>query len=137
MRRGKCSELELQGSAWLHEKDLTLTVVNLHVSQVRETEIGRARRCAEVGIGNNAHPLRHSRTPYVCPPGCRDPANEGLEVKGRTLHYAFLPTFGYQVDVDSVVGAIEDGGRKGIGRKAPYYRRVRSRSGKDESTHPI
>jgi alpha-L-arabinofuranosidase len=40
MRRGKCSEWGLQGSAWLHEKDLTLTVVNLHVSQVRETEIG-------------------------------------------------------------------------------------------------
>ena len=89
MRRGKCSEWELQGSAWLHEKDLTLTVVNLHVSQVRETEIGRARRCAEVGIGNNAHPLRNSCTQHVCAPECRDPANEGFEVKGRTLHYPF------------------------------------------------
>jgi alpha-L-arabinofuranosidase len=39
MRRGKCSEWGLQGSAWLHEK-LTLTVVNLHLSQVHETEIG-------------------------------------------------------------------------------------------------
>jgi hypothetical protein len=80
------------GSAWLHEKDLTLTVVNLHVRQVRETEIGVQRRCVEVGIGNNAHPLRHSRTQYVCPPGFPDPANEGFEVKGRTLHYAFPPT---------------------------------------------
>src|ERR1700722_16638861 len=40
MRRGKCREWGLQGTAWLHEKDLTVTVVSLHVSQVRETEIG-------------------------------------------------------------------------------------------------
>jgi alpha-L-arabinofuranosidase len=89
MRRGKCSEWGSKGSAWLHEKDLALTVVNLHVSQDHETEIGVRGAALKPGSATtHAHSDIHAPNTFAH----RDvviPQTKVFEVKGRTLHCVF------------------------------------------------
>lgn len=74
-----------------HEKDLTLTVVNLHVSQACKTEIGvRGARLKSGSATTLTHSDIHAHNTF----DQRDvviPQTKGLEVKGRTLNYAFPP----------------------------------------------
>jgi alpha-N-arabinofuranosidase len=81
----------LKGSASLHDKELTLTVVNPHVSETRETEI--AVRDAGLKSGSatvlthsdiHAHNTFDQRQVVV-------PQTQSLEIKGRTLNYTFPP----------------------------------------------
>lgn len=64
-----------------HEKDLTLTVGNLHVSQACKTEIGvRGARLKSGSATTLTHSDIHAHNTFDHP-----------EVKGRTLNYAFPP----------------------------------------------
>jgi alpha-N-arabinofuranosidase len=81
----------LKGSASLRDKELTLTVVNPHVSEARESEI--ALRGASLNSGSattlthsdiHAHNTFEQRQVVV-------PQTKALELKGRTLNYTFPP----------------------------------------------
>jgi alpha-N-arabinofuranosidase len=81
----------LKGSASLHDKDLILTVVNPHVSQARETEIGVR------GLGlksGSAMTLTHSDIHAHNTFDHRNvvtPQTKMVEIKERTLNFTFPP----------------------------------------------
>jgi alpha-L-arabinofuranosidase len=81
----------LKGSASLREKELTLTVVNPHVSDPREAEIvirGAAIKSGAATVLTNsdihAHNTFDQRNVVV-------PETKTLEITGSTLSYAFPP----------------------------------------------
>ena len=81
----------LKGSASLREKDLTLTVVNPHVSQGRETEIGVRGAALKSG---QATWLTHSDIHAHNTFDHRDvvtPQTKGVDIKERRLNYTFPP----------------------------------------------
>lgn len=81
----------LKGSASLREKNLTLTVVNPHVSQPSEAEIslrGALLKSGSATTLTNSDIHAHNTFAH------RDvvtPQTKGLDIKGRTLTYAFPP----------------------------------------------
>jgi alpha-N-arabinofuranosidase len=81
----------LKGSASLREKDLTLTVVNPHVSQARETEIGVRGASLKSGSATTlTHSDIHARNTF----DHRDvviPQTKGVDIKSQTLNYTFPP----------------------------------------------
>jgi len=91
-RDGKAASFwGLKGSASVHDKDLVLTVVNPHVSEPRETEI--AIRGASIQSGA-ATVLTHSDIRAHNSLDHKDavqPQTKALEIKGRSLTYAFAP----------------------------------------------
>jgi alpha-N-arabinofuranosidase len=81
----------LKGSASLREKELTLTVVNPHVSDLREAEIairGAAIKSGSATVLTNsdihAHNTFDQRNVVV-------PETKTLEITGKTLNHAFPP----------------------------------------------
>lgn len=79
----------LKGSASLRERDLTLTVVNPHVSQSSETEISVRGAGLKSGLATtltsadiHAHNTFEHRDVVV-------PQNKSFDLKGRTLTYTF------------------------------------------------
>jgi alpha-L-arabinofuranosidase len=79
----------LKGSASLREKELTLTVVNPHVSDLREAEIAIRGAAIKSGLATvltnsdiHAHNTFDQRNVVV-------PETKTLEITGRTLNYAF------------------------------------------------
>ena len=81
----------LKGSASLREKELTLTVVNPHVTDSREAEIairGAAIKSGSATVLTNsdihAHNTFDQRNVVV-------PETKTLEITGRTLNYVFPP----------------------------------------------
>ncbi|HXM08378.1 MAG TPA: alpha-L-arabinofuranosidase C-terminal domain-containing protein [Terriglobales bacterium] len=81
----------LKGSASLREKELTLTVVNPHVSDLREAEIAIRGAAIKSGLATvltnsdiHAHNTFDQRNVVV-------PETKTLEITGRTLNYAFPP----------------------------------------------
>lgn len=81
----------LKGSASLRDKELTLTVVNPHVSDSRETEIavrgGALKSGSATTLTNSdihAHNTFEQRQVVI-------PETKLLEIKGRTLTHAFPP----------------------------------------------
>lgn len=81
----------IKGSASLRDKELTLTVVNPHVSSPREAEIvvrGAAFKTGSATVLTNsdihAHNKFDDRQQVV-------PATKNLELRGGTLNYAFPP----------------------------------------------
>ena len=81
----------LKGSASLRDKDLTLTVVNPHVSQARETEIGVRGAALKSGqVTWLSHSDIHAHNTF----DHRDvvtPQTKGLDIKGGKLNYVFPP----------------------------------------------
>jgi alpha-N-arabinofuranosidase len=81
----------LKGSASLRDKDLTLTVVNPHVSQARETEIGVRGAALKSGEATwLSHSDIHAHNTFEH----RDvvtPQTKGLDIKGGKLNYLFPP----------------------------------------------
>ena len=85
----------LKGSASLNDKEkereLVLTVVNPHVSEARETEIGVRGGNLKSGTATTlTHSDIHAHNSFAE----RDvvsPKTSALEIKGRTLIYNFLP----------------------------------------------
>jgi alpha-N-arabinofuranosidase len=81
----------LKGSASLRDKDLTLTVVNPHVSQARETEIGVRGAALKSGEATwLSHSDLHAHNTFEH----RDvvtPQTKGLDIKGGKLNYLFPP----------------------------------------------
>jgi alpha-N-arabinofuranosidase len=81
----------LKGSASVHEKELTLTVVNPHVSDPREAEITVRGSGFKLG---SATTLTHSDIHAHNTFDHRDvvtPQTKTLEIKGRALNYTFPP----------------------------------------------
>lgn len=81
----------LKGSASLHDKDLVLTVVNPHVSEAREAEIGILGASIQSG---SATVLTHSDIRAHNSLDQKDvvlPQTRELAMKGRNLTYAFAP----------------------------------------------
>jgi alpha-N-arabinofuranosidase len=81
----------LKGSASLHDKELTLTVVNPHVSDPRETEIIVRGGTVRAGVATvlthrdiHAHNTFDRRQVVV-------PETKSLEIAGQTLKYTFPP----------------------------------------------
>jgi len=81
----------LKGSASLREKELTLTVVNPHVSDLREAEIAIRGAAVKSGLATvltnsdiHAHNTFDQRNVVV-------PETKTLEITGRTLNHAFPP----------------------------------------------
>jgi alpha-N-arabinofuranosidase len=86
----------LKGSASLHDKQLVLTVVNPHVSEARETEIGirdGAIKTAMVTTLTNSDIRAHNsfeQRDVVTPQSkALEPAT--VEMNGRQLTYVFPP----------------------------------------------
>jgi alpha-L-arabinofuranosidase len=81
----------LKGSASLRDKDLTLTVVNPHVSQGRETEIGVRGAALKSGSATwLSHSDIHAHNTF----DHRDvvtPQTKSLDIKGGKLNYTFPP----------------------------------------------
>jgi alpha-N-arabinofuranosidase len=81
----------LKGSASLSQKNLTLTVVNPHVSQSSEAEIslrGAALKAGSATTLTNSDIHAHNTFEH------RDvvmPQTKRLDIKGRTLTYTFPP----------------------------------------------
>ncbi|PYX47844.1 MAG: alpha-L-arabinofuranosidase, partial [Acidobacteria bacterium] len=81
----------LKGSASLHDKVLTLTVVNPHVSQPRETDIAIRGGALTTGSATTlTHSDIHAHNSFdhrsVVFPYTND-----LDLKGRSLNYTFPP----------------------------------------------
>jgi alpha-N-arabinofuranosidase len=81
----------LKGSASLREKELTLTVVNPHVSDLREAEIAIRGAAVKSGLATvltnsdiHAHNTFDQRNVVV-------PETKTLEITGRTHNHAFPP----------------------------------------------
>jgi len=81
----------LKGSASLRDKELTLTVVNPHVSDSRQAEISVRGGAPKSGFATelthadiHAHNTFEQRQVVV-------PQTKTLEIPGRTLHYTFPP----------------------------------------------
>ncbi len=81
----------LKGSASLHDKDLVLTVVNPHVSETRETEIGIRGGSLRSGSATTlTHSDIHGRNSFAE----RDvisPKTSVVDFKGKALTYSFPP----------------------------------------------
>jgi len=81
----------LKGSASLHEHELVLTVVNPHVSEARETEIGIRGASLKSGTATTlTNPDIHAHNSFAQ----RDlvsPHTKALDFKGKTLAYSFPP----------------------------------------------
>jgi alpha-N-arabinofuranosidase len=81
----------LRGSASLHDKELVLTVVNPHVSEARETEIGiRGGRVASADATTLTHRDIHARNTFA-QSNVVSPQSKSLEVKGQVLVHTFPP----------------------------------------------
>jgi alpha-N-arabinofuranosidase len=81
----------LKGSASLHDKDLVLTVVNPHVTEARETEIGVRGASLKSGVAStltnsdiHAHNTLEQDDVVA-------PQTKTLDFKGRVLTYSFPP----------------------------------------------
>jgi len=81
----------LKGSASLHDKDLVLTVVNPHVTEARETEIGVRGASLKSGVTStltnsdiHAHNTLEQHDVVA-------PQTKTLDFKGRVLTYSFPP----------------------------------------------
>jgi alpha-N-arabinofuranosidase len=81
----------LKGSASLHGKELVLTVVNPHVSEARETEIGIRGGGLKSGFATKlTHSDMHAHNSFAE----RDvvsPKTSAVDFKGKTLTYTFPP----------------------------------------------
>ncbi len=81
----------LKGSASLRDKELVLTVVNPHVSEARETEVGIRGGSLKSGTATTlTHSDIHAHNSFAD----RDlvsPKTRALDFKGRTLIYSFPP----------------------------------------------
>jgi alpha-N-arabinofuranosidase len=81
----------LKGSASLRDKDLALTVVNPHVSEARETEIGIRGGGLKLGFATTlTHADMHVHNSFAE----RDvvsPKTSAVDFKGKTLSYTFPP----------------------------------------------
>jgi alpha-L-arabinofuranosidase len=81
----------LKGSASLHDKELVLTVVNPHVSEARETQIGIRGATLKSGTATTlTHPDIHAHNTF----GQRDlviPQTKALDVQRRDPAYSFPP----------------------------------------------
>jgi alpha-N-arabinofuranosidase len=81
----------LKGSASLHDKELVLTVVNPHVSEARETEIGIRGGGLKSGFATKlTHSDMHAHNSFAE----RDvvsPKTSAVDFKGKTLTYTFPP----------------------------------------------
>src|SRR5713226_8298294 len=91
-RNGKpASFWGLKGSASLRDKELVLTVVNPHVSEARETEVGIRGGSLKSGMATTlTHSDIHAHNSFAE----RDlvsPKTRALDFKGRTLIYSFPP----------------------------------------------
>jgi alpha-N-arabinofuranosidase len=81
----------LNGSASLHDKELVLTVVNPHVTEATETEIGvRAGRISSAVAVTLTHSDIHAHNSFDQSNAVR-PQTKDLEVKGRVLVHTFPP----------------------------------------------
>ena len=81
----------LKGSASLHDKDLTLTVVNPHVSQARETEIGVRGLGLKSGSAMTlTHADIHAHNTFDHR-NVVTPQAKIMEIKERTLNCTFPP----------------------------------------------
>lgn len=79
----------LKGSASLHDKELVLTVVNPHVTEARETEIGvRGGRISSAVAVTLTHSDIHAHNSFDQTNAVR-PRTKDLEVKGRVLFHTF------------------------------------------------
>jgi alpha-N-arabinofuranosidase len=90
----------LAGSASLKEKTLTLTVVNPHVSEARETEI--AVRGASIAGGRAATlaaPDIHAHNTFE-QPHALEPREETLAARGGVLGYRFAPASVTRLSLD-------------------------------------
>jgi alpha-L-arabinofuranosidase len=81
----------LKGSASLHDKDLVLTVVNPHVSEARETEIGaRGGRITSGEVSTLTHADIHAHNSFEQRNEVT-PQAKALEIKGGALVHTFPP----------------------------------------------
>jgi alpha-L-arabinofuranosidase len=81
----------LKGSASVHAKELVLTVVNPHVTEARETEIGvRSGRISSAVAVTLTHSDIHAHNSFDQANAVR-PQTKDLEVKGRVLVHTFPP----------------------------------------------
>ena len=81
----------LSGSASLNGKQLTLTVTNPHLSEVREAEIAvRGGRPAAVHVRVLAMPDVHAHNTFENP-AVVQPRNETAVLTGGTISYRFPP----------------------------------------------
>src|SRR5271156_1418295 len=81
----------LKGSASVHDKDLTLTVVNPHVSDAREAEIvirGGALKSGSATVLTDSD--IHARNTFEDRKHIV-PETKSMEVSGRSLNYSFAP----------------------------------------------
>jgi alpha-L-arabinofuranosidase len=81
----------LKGSASLHDKDLVLTVVNPHVTEAREAEIGIRGASLQSGsatVLTNSDIRAHNSLDQK---DVVHPQTKELEIKGRNLIYTFAP----------------------------------------------
>jgi alpha-N-arabinofuranosidase len=81
----------LKGSASLHDKTLVLTVVNPHVSEGRETEIGiRGAAIKSASATTLTASDIHAHNTFEQPEAVT-PQTKSLEMNGRSSVYSFMP----------------------------------------------
>jgi alpha-N-arabinofuranosidase len=81
----------LKGSASLHDKNLVITVVNPHVGEPREAEIGIRGASVQSGsVTVLTHSDIHAHNSLNEKDAIR-PETKELEIKGRNLTYSFAP----------------------------------------------
>ena len=81
----------LKGSVSLHDKDLVLTVVNPHVTEARETEIGVRGASLKSGVASTlTNPDIHAHN-TLRQHDVVAPQTKNLDFKGRILTYSFPP----------------------------------------------
>ena len=81
----------LKGSVSLHDKELTLTIVNPHVSEARETEIGVRGGNLKSGTATTlTHSDMHAHNSFA-EREMISPKASTVEIKGRPLTYTFPP----------------------------------------------
>jgi len=81
----------LRGSASLREKELVLTVVNPHLSEVRVTEIGIRGANLRAGTATTlTHPDIHAHNTFA-ERSAVSPLTKNVEIQGKILTYNFPP----------------------------------------------
>jgi alpha-N-arabinofuranosidase len=81
----------LKGSASLHDKELVLTVVNPHVSEARETEIGIRGAAMSSGTSTTlTHSDIHAHNTFA-DREIVTPKSSAVSPRGKTLTYTFPP----------------------------------------------
>ena len=81
----------LQGSASLHDKELVLTVVNPHVTQSRETQIGIRGTSLKSGTATTlTNSDIHAHNTFT-ERNAISPQTKALDFKGEALTYNFPP----------------------------------------------